>query len=50
MTKVTLSASELKRHIEIKAFAYGVSETVSTLIGEYVVDLLRSQKQKASNT
>lgn len=41
MKKQTLSAPQLRRRIENKAFAYGVSSTVATLIGEYVVALLR---------
>lgn len=41
MQKHALSASLLKRRIETKAYAYGVSSTVATLLSEYVVDLLR---------
>ncbi len=37
----SLSASQLKRNIEHKAYAYGVSPAVSTLLGEYVVELIR---------
>lgn len=36
-----LSATDLKRNIEHKAYVYGVSPAVSTLLGEYVVDLIR---------
>ena len=41
MSKNNISASQLKKRIEIKAYAYGVSSVVSTLLGEYVVELLR---------
>ncbi len=41
MQRRALSASLLRQRIETKAFAYGVSSTVATLLGEYVVDLLR---------
>lgn len=41
MQKHTLSVPLLKRRIETKAFAYGVSSTVATLLGEYVIELLR---------
>lgn len=41
MQKHALSAPQLKRRIETKAYAYGVSSTVATLLSEYVVDLLR---------
>lgn len=41
MPRTHLSASELKKCIEVKAYAYGVSAPVSTLIGEYVIKLLR---------
>ena len=37
-----LSLFLLKRRIENKAYAYGVSSVVATLISEYVVDLLRA--------
>jgi hypothetical protein len=30
----------LKRRVETKAYAYGVSSTIATLLGEYVVELL----------
>ncbi|KKU33703.1 MAG: hypothetical protein UX45_C0007G0030 [Candidatus Uhrbacteria bacterium GW2011_GWF2_46_218] len=42
MSPIALSASELKKRIEHKAFAYGVSSVVSTLLGEYVIELLRA--------
>lgn len=41
MKKHALSASLLRRRVETKAYAYGVSSTVAALLGEYVVDLLR---------
>lgn len=41
MQGTTLSASQLKMHVERKAFAFGVPEVVAILIGEYVVDLVR---------
>jgi hypothetical protein len=41
MQKHALSAPLLKRRIETKAFAYGVSSTVATLLSEYVIELLR---------
>ena len=47
MQKRALSASLLRRRIETKAFAYGVSSTVATLLGEYVVDLLRQAVREA---
>lgn len=37
-----LSLFLLKRRIENKAYAYGVSSVVATLLGEYVVELLRA--------
>lgn len=45
MQKHALSASLLKRRIETKAYAYGVSSTVAALLGEYVVDLLRQSAE-----
>lgn len=41
MAPVMVSARELKEAIERKAYAYGISEAVSILLGEYVVDLIR---------
>lgn len=41
MQKRALSASLLRQRIETKAFAYGVSSVVATLLAEYVIDLLR---------
>ncbi len=41
MQRRALSASLLRQRVETKAYAYGVSSTVATLLSEYVVDLLR---------
>lgn len=35
-----LSVHDLKKHLELKAYTYGVSPTVSTLLGEYLIELL----------
>lgn len=43
-----ISVSELQACIEHKAFAYGTSGAVATLIGEYVVELLRSVAKTSS--
>lgn len=37
-----MSASRLQNSIERKAYAYGVSEAVSTLLGEYVIELIQN--------
>lgn len=37
----------LRRRIETKAFAYGVSSVVATLLAEYVIDLLRIASAQA---
>lgn len=42
MAPVMVSARELKEAIERKAYAYGISEAVSILLGEYVVDLIKN--------
>ncbi len=42
MAPVIVSARELKTAVERKAYAYGISETVSILLGEYVVELIRN--------
>lgn len=42
MRNAPLSLFLLKRRIENKAYAYGVSSVVATLLGEYVVELLRA--------
>lgn len=41
MHKSPLTASELKYKVEEKAYAFGVSKVVSTLIGEYVIELIK---------
>ena len=41
MPKHTLSVPLLRRRIETKAYAYGVSSTVATLLSEYVIEILR---------
>lgn len=46
MTAVRLKASDLKRCVERKAYAYGVSSVVSTLLGEYVVELIKETYAK----
>jgi len=38
---ILLSASKLKKQIETKAYAFGVSPVVCILISEYVIQLLR---------
>lgn len=48
MPTVVLSAPLLKKRVERKAFAYGVSSTVATLISEYVVELLREASKNQS--
>lgn len=50
MPKPALSAPQLKRRIETKAFAYGVSSTVATLLGEYVIELLRASIAEAKQS
>ncbi len=42
MAPVVVSARELKKAVERKAYAYGTSEAVSILLGEYVVDLIKN--------
>jgi len=52
MSGTVLTASRLKDHVERKAFAYGVPSVVATLLGEYVVDLVREAsriKKQQSN-
>ncbi len=55
MTPYKISASRLQNSIERKAYAYGVSEAVSTLLGEYVIELIKNtyvrhtEKPLASN-
>lgn len=50
MCAVVLSASLLKQQVETKAYAYGVSPTVSSLLGEFVVALLRKAQTNNSLT
>lgn len=50
MSPQVLSAHLLKRRIELKAYAYGVSSVVATLLGEYVVDLLRQSSANNRGT
>ena len=40
MSKSKLSLSDLKRCVEQQAYAYGVSDVVCTLLGEYVKELI----------
>jgi hypothetical protein len=40
MDESPLSLLELKKRLEARAFTYGVSSAVSTLLGEYVLELL----------
>lgn len=42
MTPVVISARKLKEAVERRAYAYGISEVVSILLGEYVVDLIKN--------
>jgi hypothetical protein len=42
MSPVVVSARELKQAVERKAYAYGISEPVSILLGEYVVELIKN--------
>lgn len=46
----TVRIHELKKAVERKAYAYGISESVCVLLAEYVVDLIthsyaKSEKQ-----
>ena len=50
MAQILISASQLKNRIEAKAYAYGVSAAVSTLISEYVVELLREAARPTQPT
>ncbi|MFH1405148.1 MAG: hypothetical protein ABIH21_03570 [Patescibacteria group bacterium] len=45
---IKISASYLKKRIEEKAFVFGVSDAVATLIGEYVVELLRQTSKQST--
>lgn len=42
MAPVMVSARELKEAVERKAYAYGISQAVSILLAEYVVELIRN--------
>lgn len=46
MPPVTLSARLLREQVETKAFAYGVAPVICTLLGEYVVEVLRQARQQ----
>jgi len=48
MAPVIVSARELKEAVERKAYAYGISETVSILLGEYVVELIKTMYAKST--
>ncbi|MBI4592369.1 hypothetical protein HY733_02890 [Candidatus Uhrbacteria bacterium] len=48
MAPVVVSARELKEAVERRAYAYGISETVSILLGEYVVDLIKNLYAKST--
>ena len=41
MSKTYILASQIKKQVETKAYAYGISSVVSALLGEYVVEMLR---------
>jgi hypothetical protein len=41
MPAIPISVSSLKKRVERKAYAYGVSSTVAALLGEYVIEVLR---------
>lgn len=40
MDEKQLSVLDLKRHLEARAYTYGVSSAVATLLGEYLLELL----------
>lgn len=40
MDEKHLSVLELKKHLEARAYTYGVSNAVATLLGEYLLELL----------
>lgn len=40
MPKKHLTLLELKKHLEARAYTYGVSSAVATLLGEYLLELL----------
>lgn len=41
MSPYKISASQLQHSVERKAYAYGISPAVSTLLGEYVIELIK---------
>jgi len=43
MRQNNLFLSQLKQYVERKAFAHGVSPAVSTILGEYVINILKTQ-------
>lgn len=49
MSHLKLRASELSRAVEHKAYAYGVSPAVSTLLGEYVVEFISKIYERQTN-
>jgi len=47
MPTLLVSAKQLRKDMETKAYAYGVSSAVAGLLGDYIVDYLRDlQKQQ----
>jgi len=40
MEENRLSLLDLKKHLEQKAYSYGISNAISTLLGEYLLELL----------
>lgn len=51
MDEKHLSVLDLKKHLEARAYTYGVSATVSTLLGEYLLELLtKSYYVRNTNT
>lgn len=51
MDKKQLSVLELKKQLEARAYVYGVSSAVATLLGEYLIELLtKSSYVKYTNT
>jgi hypothetical protein len=44
-----MTSNELRKSVESKAFSYGTSEAVATLLGEYVVDLVGQSAPKYGN-
>ncbi len=49
MSFVAVSARELREAVECKAYAYGISEPVSILLGEYVVELIKNLYAKPTD-